>query len=137
MIKEFILSVVISWVLVKIIKTIIAWSKERKISLRVLFYDGGMPSSHTILTVSLATALFLEQGLSPLFVFSVFIAMLVMNDAIKVRWVTEEQSRIINRLTQGKEGFKKLDEHIGHKPIEVFVSLVLGIVIPIIVYAVI
>jgi acid phosphatase family membrane protein YuiD len=59
-----------------------------------------------------------------------------MSDAVKVRMVTQEQSIVLNKLTQGKPGFKKLSEHVGHKPIEVFVSFVLGIIIPIIVYAV-
>jgi acid phosphatase family membrane protein YuiD len=64
-------------------------------------------------------------------------ALIVMNDAMKVRWVTQEQSKVINKLTEGKPGFKKMSEHVGHKPLEVLVGLIIGIIIPIIIYAII
>ncbi|MBN2053267.1 divergent PAP2 family protein [Candidatus Woesearchaeota archaeon] len=137
MIKQLLISIITSWLVVKIIKTIIIWAKEKKISFKTLFYDGGMPSSHTVLVASAATAIYLETGFSPLFILSVIITLIVMNDAMKVRWVTEEQSRAINKLTEGKQGFRKMDEHVGHKPMEVLVGLIIGIIIPIIVYAVI
>jgi len=138
MIKELILSVVITWLLGKIIKTIIQWSKDKKISAKALLYDGGMPSLHTIATVSLATALFLENGLRPsaLFVLSIVLALIVINDALKVRMLVEEHSKIINKMNAGKKDFKKMEEHAGHKPIEVLVGIIIGIIIPIIVYAI-
>ena len=131
MIAELILSIVISWLFVKIVKFIIFWHKAKEFSLNFFLYDGGMPSSHTVLVVSLATALFIETGLSYVFAISVVLALIVMSDAIKVRRVTEEQSKVLNKLQKDK----KLDEHVGHKPIEVLVGVVLGIIIPIIVYA--
>ena len=137
MIEELVLSIALTWLLVKIIKTIVDCKKEKKFSLRILFYDGGMPSAHTASVVSLATALFLETGFSALFVIGVIFALIVINDALKVRMITQEQSRIINKLTEGKKDYKRLDERVGHKPLEVLVSLVLGIIIPIIIYAVI
>lgn len=136
MIKELVLGIVIAWFLGKVLKTIIDWVKEKKISWKVLFYDGGMPSLHTIAVVSLATGLFLETGFSALFILSIILALIVMNDALKVRRITGEQSRAINRLAEDKPDFKKLNEHVGHKPLDILVSLVLGIIIPIIVYAV-
>ncbi len=134
--KLLILSIVITWVFIKILKLIISWVKNNKISIGDLFHDGGMPSSHTAAIVSTTTAIFLEAGLTPLFVLSVIVALIVMNDALVVRWVTEEQSRAINKLTQGKPGFNKMNEHVGHKPMEVLVGLILGIIIPVIIYAV-
>jgi acid phosphatase family membrane protein YuiD len=136
MMKELILSIAITWLFVKMLKSIMAWNKEKRISWKVLRYDGGMPSSHTAAVVSTSTALFLESGLSTVFVLSVILALIVMNDAMSVRWVTEEQSRVLNQLTKGRKGFNKLSEHVGHKPLEVLVGLILGIIIPIIIYAV-
>jgi len=137
MIRELVLSIVVAYLFVKIIKTIIAWVNEKKISWRVLFYDGGMPSLHTVAVVSLATALFLETGFSAVFTLGAVLALIVINDAVKVRKITEEQSKALNKLTQSKKGFKKLEENVGHELADVLVSLVLGIIIPIIVYAII
>jgi acid phosphatase family membrane protein YuiD len=137
MIKELILSIIVSWLLVKALKTTIAWLNEKRISLKALMYDGGMPSSHTTAVTATATAIFLETGISPVFALSVVIALIVINDAMKVRWVTQEQSKVINKLTEGKPGFRRMNEHVGHTPLEVLVGLIIGIIIPIIIYALI
>jgi len=135
--KEFILSIVISWSFINILKPVISWIKEKKISWDKLIAKGGMPSGHTSLVVSSATALFLETGFSPLFILGVILALIVMYDAFMVRNVIEEQSRVINDFMKDNKEFKKLEENVGHNVIEVLVSLVFGIIIPIIVYAII
>jgi len=132
----FILSIAITWAFVKVVKTIIFWSKEKSLSLKALFYDGGMPSAHTTAVTAAATSIYIEAGLSVLFVLSFILAVIVMNDAMKVRWVTGEQSKVINHLMKGKKGFKKLEERIGHTPEEVFVGLIIGILGPILIYAI-
>ena len=135
MIGILVISIVLAWLLGKVLKTIIFWVREKRISLGVLLYDGGMPSLHTIIVASLATGLYLGTGFSALFILSVVLGLIVINDALKVRRITQEQSRIINRLTQGKKGFKRLNEHVGHSPLEVVVGLIIGIIIPVIIYA--
>ena len=134
MITRFILIIAITWLFGKLLKTIIVWNKEKKLSWKMLLYDGGMPSAHTVLVASTSTALYLETGISYIFFLSLILALIVMNDAMKVRWVTEEQSRALNRLTKGKKGFAKLDEHVGHTPTEVLVGLIIGIILPVILY---
>jgi acid phosphatase family membrane protein YuiD len=135
MIEQLILSIALSWIIAKIIKTVTAYNREKSFEWKELLYDGGMPSAHTALVVSTATAIFLERGLSIYFVIAVVLALIVMNDAMKVRLVTQEQSKVINKMTKGKKGFPVLDEHIGHTPMEVLVGLVFGIIIPLIVYS--
>jgi len=137
MFEELVLSIIITWALVKALKLWNTWKKGERLSWKVLFYDGGMPSVHTALVVSASTALYLERNtLSTAFILSVILALIVMNDAIKVRKVTEEQSKVLNRLTKGKKGYPRLDEHVGHTPAEVLVGLILGIILPIIIYAI-
>ena len=136
MMKELILGIAIAWLFGKIIKAIIDWTRDKKVSLKVLFHDGGMPSTHTVAVVSLATALFLEQGLSALFVLSAVLALIVINDALKVRWIVGEQSKTLNQLMKDSKDYKKLNERVGHKPAEVIVGLIIGIIVPVIVYAV-
>ena len=132
MIKELVLSIAISWIILKIIKTIIQ-SRKKGFGWKVLLYDGGMPSSHTILVVSLATGLYLETGFSAIFIVGIILAMIVIWDAMSLRMKVENQARVLNKLQKDI----KLSEHVGHKPIEVLVALILGVVIPIIIYAVI
>ena len=132
MIKELILSVIISWVFVKLIKTIIQ-AGNKGFSLKTLLYDGGMPSGHTVLVVSLASAFYLETGFSYFFIISLALALVVVWDAMNVRMKVEQHAKVLNKLQKDV----KLSEHVGHKPVEVLVALFFGIIIPIIVYAII
>lgn len=134
MMKELVLSIIISWIIVKIIKTINQTKKDKGFNWKTLLYDGGMPSSHSVLVSSLATSMFLETGFSHLFIISAVLALIVMWDAQKVRLVTQHQSIALNKLIH--EG-KKLNEHVGHTPAEVLVGMLFGIIVPIIVYAVV
>ena len=141
MIKELALGIAIAWVFGKLVKAIIDWTDDKKISYKTLFSDGGMPSLHTIAVASLATGIYLEeQGISALFILSVVLALIVINDALKVRWVTGEQSKAINQLMKENKEFqqhKPFEERVGHKPIEVLVGLIIGVAVPVLVYALI
>ena len=133
MINQIIISVAAAWVLGKIIKLLIDINKKEVSGWKILFSDGGMPSLHTIIVVSLCASLYLLQGVSALFFVCFVLALIVINDALKVRWITGEQSKIINRLAGEKQGFDKLDERVGHKPLEVLVGIILGVLVPLIV----
>lgn len=132
--KELVLSVVITWVFINMLKPIVTWIRTGEINRRTLATNGGMPSGHTALVAPLTTALFLETGFSMLFVLSLALTLNVIYDAISIRMIIERQSRTINALTEGKPGFAKMEENVGHEPAEVFVSLVLSVIVPLIVY---
>lgn len=134
--KEFVLSIVIAWTFVNVLKPILTWIREKRISLKTIFTNGGMPSGHTVSVTSLACALYLEAGFSTIFVFGVIFALLIIYDALRVRTIIGQQSHIINQLMENEPGFEKLDEQVGHKASEVVASIILGIVIPILVYAI-
>jgi acid phosphatase family membrane protein YuiD len=135
MIGKLVISIFAAWVLTKIIKVIIDSSKEG-FSLKNFFRDGGMPSNHTAFVVATVVSLFFETGFSYITALSVVLALIVINDAMKVRWITGEQSKAINRLTQGKQGFSKLEERVGHTLPEVIVGAIIGALVPIIIYLV-
>jgi acid phosphatase family membrane protein YuiD len=130
----FVLSVAVTWTVTNVMKPIITLIREKKITRKTIATNGGMPSGHTALVVSLATALFLETGLSPVFVTGLVLAILVMYDALKVRIEIERQARIINRLLEEKGMSERLEENVGHTPAEVLVGLALGIAIPVLFY---
>ena len=130
----FVLSVAVTWTVANVMKPIIILIREKKITRKTIATNGGMPSGHTALVVSLTAALFLETGLSPVFVTGLVLAILVMYDALKVRIEIERQARIINRFLEEKGMPERLEENVGHTPAEVLVSVVLGIAIPIFIY---
>jgi hypothetical protein len=135
MILKLVISIAAAWLLTKIIKVIIDSSKEG-FSLKGFLRDGGMPSNHTAFIAATTTTLFLETGFSYITALSIVLALIVINDATKVRWITGEQSKAINKLTQGKKGFPKLEERVGHTFKEVLAGIALGIIVPIIIYAI-
>ena len=126
----------ITWAFVNTFKPIISWIKTRKFHKDLIFKNGGMPSGHTSLVASLATALYLETGFSPLFATAVVLTIVVIYDAIRIRTIIEKQSIVINALTKHDNDMPKLEESVGHTLREVFVSMLLSIIIPVIIYTV-
>lgn len=134
--QKIVLSVFITWTFVNTLKPIITWIRTGKINRRTIFTIGGMPSGHTSLVASLATALYLGTGFSPIFVTALVLTLIVIYDAITVRIIIEKQSKIINMLIKDKDDFPELEDDVGHTPAEVLVSVLLSIVIPVIIYSV-
>jgi acid phosphatase family membrane protein YuiD len=127
-------SVILTWGVANALKPIITLIREKRISRDTIFTNGGMPSGHTSLVVSLVTGLFLETGFSPFFLTALVLAAIVIYDALRVRTAIEEQARVLNRLLEARGDDQRVEENVGHTPAEVLVSLILGIMIPILVY---
>jgi acid phosphatase family membrane protein YuiD len=104
----------------------------REVLLTFIWRTGGMPSSHSALAVSIASAIALTDGVnSSIFIVSLFFALVVIRDAMGVRRAAGQQARTLNLL--GKELATRLDmplhvvkEVHGHSPAEVFVGSLLG-----------
>ena len=138
--NPIILSSLSSWLLSQLIKGIIALchikSKSLREVLETLFWrTGGMPSSHAAVVTSMAAAVAFHEGLgSNLFAVSLFVAMVVMRDAMGVRRASGLQALALNllgRTTAEKLGieFEPVKEIKGHAPLEVLVGGSLGILI--------
>lgn len=127
-----------TWVVAQGIKFTLAMVRG-EVNLRYLFASGGMPSVHSAVVCSLATVALLEGGVnSPLFGITGVFAAIVMYDSFGVRRSSGEQAKTINKLiddlsasgkVRGIENYEHLREILGHKPIEVTVGAVLGIVL--------
>lgn len=130
-------SPVLSWMAAQILKTMYTKITTGKFVAARLVGPGGMPSSHAAMMAALTIAVARKYGVSgPWFTICIVLLFIVMYDAMGVRWHAGEHARLINRLfeilTEGKndpEEYQKLQEVLGHKPIEVFVGAALGIVI--------
>ncbi len=133
---EFTLSIFISWALVNILKPIITLVKKGQLTKSTFITSGGMPSAHTSLVVSLSSALFLETGFSLLFYIGLILSLIVIYDALHVRSVVEEHSKVLNRLLKERGEDPELEERVGHTPADVLVSMVISIIIPVVIYTV-
>lgn len=134
---KYILIPLLSIVVAQIIKTIIETISTKRFSLERLFNGaGGMPSTHTTAVISLTTLMYIDYGLnSELFAICLVFSLIVMYDAMGIRYETGKQAEIINILAKKaklKESFVLLKEKIGHKPIEVLGGIITGIVLAVI-----
>ncbi len=123
----------IAWAIAQLSKTIYELIRYRKLRLSRMVSAGGMPSSHSALVMSLATATGRITGIdSAAFAISLVLAAIVMYDAAGVRRAVSIQARILNQMIeeafQGKHfAEQRLRELIGHTPIQVLVGALLGV----------
>ena len=101
---------------------------------RLINGAGGMPSSHSSFVTSLTTIIGLTKGFeSAYFAICLIFSLVVMYDAMGVRYETGKQAEILNVLVKGNKTFKEktilLKEKVGHMPIEVFCGCILGILV--------
>jgi acid phosphatase family membrane protein YuiD len=132
MTKLFLYPIVISLLvhgvklLIDLLKKRFTWSKA--------FGYGGMPSSHAALVASLATAVFLNEGLSTAFAISIIFAFIVLRDALGLRGYLGEHARILNKLIKDlpdQEEYKYpiLEEQIAHTWLQLLIGAFLGILL--------
>jgi len=93
-----------------------------------------MPSTHSALSVCVATTIGIKEGWdSPLFALAIVIAFIIMADAAGVRRETGEQAKVLNKIIleffeERKIRDKNLKELVGHTPFEVIVGAFIGMV---------
>ncbi len=133
--NRVLIAAVVAWFLAQSVKVAVDLIRSHRIDLRHLASAGGMPSAHSALVTSLATAVGRQLGLgSPIFALSAVFAAVVMYDAAGVRQAASVQARILNRMldelfTQHAFSDRRLRELLGHTPFEVFLGALLGIVV--------
>ena len=138
-----------SWVLAQLLKTFFTLIFTKKFEPERLFGAGGMPSSHSALTSSIAVAMARKLGASsPEFGLALALAAIVMYDAMGVRRAAGEQARVLNRIlfsrpekppeqieqtTENEPNVpnKQLKEYLGHTPLEVLGGFALGVIVSI------
>ena len=125
-----------AWLTAQIMKILVMILLTKRFDIKMLITAGGMPSSHSAMVTSIATAIGKIEGWhSPVTALAVVLALIVMYDAAGVRRSAGRHAEIINiiisELFQQKRIIKedKLKELIGHTPIEVLVGGLWGILI--------
>ena len=133
------LAVVIAWGAAQLIKVLRNSVRARRFNFRWIIDTGGMPSSHSSGTASLATVVGLYSGFnSILFLFALAFAIVTMFDAASVRRSVGKQAilmnKIIDEMSAGRQfPEQKLREFLGHTPVEVLAGALLGITISILI----
>lgn len=122
---------VISWVTAVILKGIYGLH-SKKFSLSQTLGSGGMPSVHSALVTSITTALGIKYGVfSDIFTIAVVFSMIIIYDAINVRFEAGLHAKALNQLncTKDKATNYNFNESIGHLPEEAFAGSVIGIIV--------
>ena len=136
---------IVSWFLAQVFKCISNLILTKKFSIERLFGDGGMPSGHSATVVSVAVATGLYEGFnSAAFAVAMILAIVVMHDAMNVRYQAGKQAELLNVMADMFEKVtgadlpneEKLKELLGHTPLQVMAGCLLGIATAIIMYLV-
>ncbi|MDD5528526.1 MAG: divergent PAP2 family protein [bacterium] len=117
------------------LKIVFGYVREHKINVRYFIETGGMPSSHSAGVASLSTSVGIVQGFKSIdFAIALLFSLIVMYEATGLRREAGRQAQAINKLIDvlihDKKQFehKKLQELLGHTPLEVLSGTALGIV---------
>ena len=115
---------VIAWTVSVLTKGLyIAYHKN--FSIHEMFGSGGMPSVHSALVTSLATAVGIKYGIqNDIFLICLVFSTIIIYDAINVRFEAGLHAKALNDITGKSMTF---NESIGHLPNEAFAGSCIGI----------
>lgn len=93
---------------------------------------GHMPSTHSAIAASLVvTAGYLDGTNSAAFLVAFVFAIIVLDDALRIRMYLGDQGRYLNMLIQtlkiDTKKYPRLKERVGHRTSEVIVGIVFGL----------
>lgn len=124
----------ILWFGIQLFKLIYDLVTTKKFNFKRIIGAGGMPSSHSAVVTSLATLIGKDFGTeSAIFAVALIFAFVVMYDACGVRRAAGKQAKVLNDIvnTPGLSNVQvqeKLQEALGHTPIQVFVGASIGLI---------
>ncbi len=134
------ISALLGWLIAQILKMFTGmFSKERFSLKKLIFSNGGMPSSHSATVTALTTAALINHGIgSALFAVCAILSIIVMNDAVGVRQETGKQSKVINQIMRDMSTGRPEDvetglkELVGHTPLQVVLGAIIGVVVAVV-----
>ena len=124
-----------TWFFIQLFKLIYDLVTTKQFNFKRILGAGGMPSSHSAVVVGLCTMIGKNYGInSAIFGLSVVFAFVVMYDAAGVRRAAGKQAKLLNKIVQtpglsNVEVTEKLQEVLGHTPIQVFVGAFIGLIV--------
>jgi len=102
-------------------------------NLHYIMTHGHMPSAHTAFIISLTSSVGYYSGItSGAFTVAVALAIIVIDDAARLRVYMGDQGRYLNMLVRQldiEEKFPRLKERMGHRISEVIVGAIYGLLL--------
>lgn len=121
----------VSFIFSVFFKGLIVYFQTKQVNLTRALWSGGMPSVHTSVVVSLATAFALKYGIgSDFFAIVMAFTVIIIYDAINVRFEAWLHARAINQAIWEK----RFKESLWHLPSEAFAWSILWILVAIALY---
>ncbi len=133
--NQFVWIPVLAWAVAQLLKVLTDSWKRHRFSIRSIGLSGGMPSSHTAMTVCLTTTLARRLGTgSPIFAAAAILTVVVVYDATGVRRAAGQQGLILNQMIEDLRSnlglrYERVRELFGHTPFEVLAGVLLGFAI--------
>lgn len=124
-----------AFILSQVLKIIIYYFKDKKLDLTHFFEAAGMPSTHSAMSAAMTLSIGVKNGFdSTFFAIAVVFTIIVMYDAMGVRFAAGQQAVVLNKIIEDIYSEKisekeKMKELIGHTPIEVFAGGTLGLAV--------
>ncbi len=142
--NEVFMAGVLGWFIAQSAKVIITSIKTKSFASERINGSGGMPSSHSCMVTAMTIATAMEEGVdSTFFAIAMIFAFVTLHDAMGVRWQAGLHARLLNKYMREWQDQNDADEEeeessagdlkefLGHRPIEVLVGVLLGILIAI------
>ena len=131
---KYIIVPILCWFVIQLFKFLWDFITLHEVNFKRFLGSGGMPSSHSAIITSIATMIGKSNGVnSPIFALSVVLSLIVMYDAAGVRRAAGEQAKVLNEIVKEKKKSlnqtpeEKLQEALGHTPVQVFAGAFIGI----------
>ena len=112
----------------------IVYSLKHGWNIQYAMTHGHMPSAHTGFIVSIVTSIGYYDGVNTgAFAVAVALAIIVIDDAARLRMYMGDQGRYLNMLIRqlniNEDQFPRLQERVGHRISEVIVGGILGFIL--------
>lgn len=124
-----------TWFFIQLFKLVYDLVTTKQFNFKRILGAGGMPSSHSAVVVALCTMIGKYYGVnSGVFGLSIVFAFVVMYDAAGVRRAAGKQAKLLNKIVQtpglsNVEVSERLQEVLGHTPVQVFAGAFIGLVV--------
>ena len=129
------ISAVLAWAVAQLCKLLIELIAHHRLDWERLTGAGGLPSWHSSTVTALAGAALLQYGAASFqFAICAVLAIIVMHDAMGVRWQAGQHARTINELLlklSDTPPEQLLEEVLGPTPLQVGCGALLGAVVAI------
>lgn len=118
------------------------WLPEMKDATPHLPRYGGMPSAHTSFAFSMLTTVAYTEGFtSPLFVVTVVLAVIILDDALRMRIFLGRHGEALTRLIanlpkKDQATYPHLEKRLGHQPVEAIVGACIGTILTLLILAI-